>query len=425
MLNKTIIYIAALFLCLPAFGQEKEAREVVKTLCSDTLYGRGYVFDGVNKAAQYVKTEFEKVGLKPFFGDTSYFQRFRFDVNTFPGKMQVEVNGRELKPGIDYLADNLSGSFKGQLELIKVDTNTLSKTHLLQPMIKKVRKGRKDGFYIDLTGVKAHDAYGLVREFNSLATLGAVVYTTDQKFTWSVARQRMKYPILHIKTGKYSFGDDIKINIESKLIKNFPNKNVVGFLPAKDKNAKTIVFSAHYDHLGVMGTFPDTTIFPGGNDNASGTSMLISMANYFVKNPSNYNMVFIAFAGEEAGLLGSRYFVENKTMDLSKIKFLINLDIMGSGEEGITAVNGKVFNKKFKKLLEINEENGYLSQVKSRGEAANSDHYFFYKAGVPSFFIYTMGPNKNYHDVYDTYGDLSFAAYDNIVKLLVHFVAEL
>ena len=425
MLNKITLFIAALFICFSSFGQEKEARIVVKTLCSDTLYGRGYVFNGVNKAAQYIKTEFQKVGLQPFFGDTSYFQNFKFDVNTFPGEMQVKINGKSLQPGVDYLVDNLSASYKGQLDLMKVDTSILSNTQLLRPMIKKVRKGKKDGFYIDLTGIKAHDAYGLVREFNNLATLGAVVYTTDQKFTWSVARQKMKYPILHIQSGKYTFGDDITINIESKLIKDFPNKNIVGYLPAKEKNAKTIVFSAHYDHLGVMGTIPDTTIFPGGNDNASGTSMLISMANYFVKNPSDYNMVFIAFAGEEAGLLGSRYFVENKTMDLSKIKFLINLDIMGSGEEGITAVNGKIFKKKFKKLSKINEDNGYLSQVKSRGEAANSDHYFFYKAGVPSFFIYTMGPNKNYHDVYDTYGDLSFAAYDNIVKLLVHFVDHL
>ena len=425
MLNKTILYIASLFICFSTFGQEKEARTVVETLCSDTLYGRGYVFDGVNKAAQFVKKEFIEVGLKPYLSDSAYFQDFKFDVNTFPGEMLVKVNDKSLRPGIDYLVDNISGSFNGPLNLVKVDSIILSNSNLMDSLVKVVGSGAKNGFYLDLTGVKPQEIYGITSGFNALAELGIVVYSTDQKFTWSVARQQMRFPVLHIKTDQYSFGDELSVNIEAKLIKNFPNKNVVGYLPSSKKKAKTIVFSAHYDHLGAMGTIPDTTIFPGGNDNASGTSMLITMADYFVKHPSDYNMVFIAFAGEEAGLLGSKYFVESDAMDLKTIKFLINLDIMGSGEEGITAVNGSIFKKQFKLLTKINDRENYLSEVKSRGEAANSDHYFFYKAGVPSLFIYTMGPNKNYHDVYDTYEDLSFSAYNNIVKLLVEFVGEL
>src|SRR5699024_4573068 len=104
-----------------------------------------------------------------------------------------------------------------------------------------------------------------------------------------------------------------------------------GVLPSSKKDADTLVFTAHYDHLGMMGK---KAMFPGGNDNASGTSMLLSMAHYFQQNPSDYHLIFIAFAGEEVGLLGSKYFVENKSISLSSIHFLINLDIMGSGEEG-------------------------------------------------------------------------------------------
>jgi Zn-dependent M28 family amino/carboxypeptidase len=111
-------------------------------------------------------------------------------------------------------------------------------------------------------------------------------------------------------------------------------------------------------------------------------------------------------------------------MKLKEIEFLLNLDIMGSGEEGITVVNGRQLTEEFKTLTDINDKNEYLSKVKPRGETANSDHYFFYKNGVPCFFIYTMGPNKHYHDVYDTYEELSFAAYDDIVMLLIDFVGE-
>jgi Zn-dependent M28 family amino/carboxypeptidase len=167
------------------------------------------------------------------------------------------------------------------------------------------------------------------------------------------------------------------------------------------------------------------TYFPGGNDNASGTAMLISMAKYFKENPVDYNILFIAFAGEEAGLVGSHYFVEHPLIKLDKIAFLLNLDIMGSGEEGITVVNATLFEKEFKDLQKINEEKQLLTVVKARGPAANSDHYWFTQKGVPAFFIYTMGPNKNYHDVYDTYENLSFVEYNDITSLLVEFTKRL
>jgi Zn-dependent M28 family amino/carboxypeptidase len=167
------------------------------------------------------------------------------------------------------------------------------------------------------------------------------------------------------------------------------------------------------------------TYFPGANDNASGTAMLFTMAKYFKENPSDYNVMFIAFAGEEAGLLGSKYFVENPILKLKKIKFLVNLDIMGSGEDGITAVNATVFEKEFELLQCINEEKKLLTKVKRRGPSANSDHYWFTENGVPAFFIYTMGPNKHYHDIFDTYEELSFREYDDITDLLITFVRRL
>lgn len=424
MWTKTFLLFLGVLISFLTFGQEEKARRVTEVLCSDSLYGRGYVKDGVNKAADFLKDEFEKAGLQPYLDNHSYFQPFSFDVNTFPGIIEFKVGEEVLQPGIDYLVDESSGSFDGELNLVEVDTSVLSKLHLLDPMVEQVRIGEKNGFYVDLTGMTPSATYAAVHQFNSLAIVGAVVYATDQKFTWSVGRKQLKYPVLHIKSDKIDSKTKLNVKIEAELVKNFESKNVVGYLPAKKKKAKTIVFTAHYDHLGGMGTIPET-YFPGANDNASGTAMLISMADYFVKNPSEYNIVFIAFAGEEAGLVGSEYFVKSKELDLSKIKFLINLDIMGSGEEGITVVNGEVHEKQFNQLKEINDQKKYLSHVKSRGETANSDHYHFHVKDVPSFFIYTMGPNKHYHDVHDTYEELSFSAYNNIVKLLVEFVEKL
>jgi hypothetical protein len=95
---------------------------------------------------------------------------------------------------------------------------------------------------------------------------------------------------------------------------------------------------------------------------------------------------------------------------------------MGSGEEGITCVNATLFKEEFSRLIALNETAHFLPLIKQRGPAANSDHYFFTEAGVPAFFIYTMGPNKNYHDVYDRFEALSFDKFNAIQKLLLDFI---
>lgn len=420
------IKISFLFLALcftfSTYGQEAKAREIVERLCSEEFYGRGYVENGVNKAADFLKEEFQKAGLNPFFGDTTYFQDYSFSVNTFPGAMRIVSDDNFFRPGIDFIVNENSGSFKGELFLVELTPEIISDESKFTAALSQIESGKKNGILVDLTAFS--DVGDLTSQLNFFSSHMPIVYLTDKKFTWSVARSQTKFPVIYFQ--KDVFIDNLlSVNIEAKLIQDFSNKNIAGYFPAKKKNAKTIVFTAHYDHLGGMGTTPDKTYFPGGNDNASGTAMLLSMADYFKDKPQKYNVLFIAFSGEEIGLLGSQYFVNSQVLPVNDVKFLINLDIMGSGEEGITVVNGSVFTKEFKKLQKINQKQQYLSQIKSRGEAANSDHWFFYKSGVPSIFIYTMGPNKHYHDVYDTYEELSFKAYDNIVKLLVDFVGKL
>src|SRR5690554_5373398 len=93
MFIKSTLTFLILLLSFLSFGQVKKARRVTEVLCSDSLYGRGYVNNGVNKAADFLRDEFEKAGLKPYFGDSSYFQPFSFNVNTFPGIIEVNIDG--------------------------------------------------------------------------------------------------------------------------------------------------------------------------------------------------------------------------------------------------------------------------------------------------------------------------------------------
>ena len=400
-------------------AQVEEVRRITKTLCSPEFHGRGYVNSGDSIAANFIADELKKIGLKPLKRD--YFQEFSFDVNTFPGKMEVRIGEKSLIPGVHYLVNPSSNEIHSILKPKQIPfTIILNKEELIKEISAIVgRKSEYNSIAINFKGASADTLKLLAGIPEQLAAILPVIEITDKKLTWSVGREQLKNALIQVQDSIYTPEKSWSLDIDSKFIQQHTSKNVIAYLPSKKRKAKTIVFTAHYDHLGRMG---QATYFPGGNDNASGTAMLLSMANYFKQNPSDCNILFIAFAGEEAGLVGSEYFVNHPTMKLKKMDFLINLDIMGSGEEGITVVNATNYETEFARLQTINEENKFLVQIKKRGPTKNSDHYWFTTKNVPAFFIYTQGPNKNYHDIFDTYENLSFMEYQDITSLLVKFV---
>jgi len=422
-MRKTLLLL--LFLPTLAWTQIEEVRRITEQLCSPSFHGRGYVNRGDSIAAAFLVNEFKKIGLEAL--GKSYLQPFELQVNTFPGVMRVQQGGELLIPGKDYVVDPSSdGTSQISLALIEIPLSSFFNQDNLVKDVQRIMSANQaeptQMAVCDLTGLSGDSlrtAQGLVHEISTLIPLLEVI---DTKFTWSVGRAQESILYLQVQKSALKNREEIDIEIEARLIPNYASQNVVASLPAKSKCKKTIVFTAHYDHLGRMGT---DTYFPGANDNASGTAMLLSMAKHFKNLGCAYNLVFIAFAGEEAGLVGSKYFVEHPLFKLEKIEFLINLDIMGSGEEGITVVNSTLFEEQIALLEQINSEMNLLTKIKRRGPTANSDHYWFTEKGVPAFFIYTMGPNKHYHDVFDTYEELSFNEYADITTLLTEFVQRL
>lgn len=416
------LHLPLFILCFQfaVYSQIEEVRRITKSLCSPEFHGRGYVNGGDSIAAEFIVSEFKKIGVKPL-KKKHYFQKFEFDVNTFPSKMFVKIGDQELRPGIHYLVDPSSAAIHQRLvpKIITIQT-ALNKEKLFND-ISEIQKSQTYNSVVLEFQKSSNDTLKLLAGIaDQLAQILPVIEITSRKLTWSVANNQLKYAYIQVQDSIYQSNKEWFLDIDAQLLQKHQTQNVVAFLKGKGgKKAKTIVFSAHYDHLGQMGV---STYFPGGNDNASGTAMLLSMASYFKENPVDCNILFIAFAGEEIGLVGSHYFVEHPLFPLNKIDFLVNLDIMGSGEEGITVVNATKFETDFDALVKINDEFQLLAQVKKRGPAANSDHYWFTEKGVPSFFIYTQGPNKHYHDVFDTYEELSFKEYEDIKTLLVKFV---
>jgi aminopeptidase YwaD len=414
--------------CLSVFGINcqmisaqfvEHAKPILEELCSAQYAGRGYVQDGVNKAADYLANQFEQIGLKHF--NDSYFQNYSFDINTIQ-KVSCTIDGKIFEAGEHFLVDAPCPSIKGKFQLLPFDlANNLD----MQLLFIKLQQGIMPNEAIVFK--HAEDGRAVKKLVDSIDALGfalpLIIKSTSKKLLWTTSQRVDKIPMLTFPDTIINTKNEIEIIVENKLIKEYANKNLIGFIPGKKKNTKGyIVFTAHYDHLGMMG---EKAFFPGASDNASGTSMLLSIAKYYKQNKVDYPVIFILFSGEEVGLLGSKYFVEHPLFDLSKVKMLMNIDIMGNAEEGITVVNGETFRPQFDQLAEINKQQNYLPQVKIRGKASNSDHYYFGEAGVPSIFIFSNGGVGYYHDVWDKPNTISLKNFDNVGKLLVQFANEI
>src|SRR5262249_11975318 len=137
-----------------------------------------------------------------------------------------------------------------------------------------------------------------------------------------------------------------------------------------------------------------------------------------------YSIAIFLFSAEEIGLLGSKYYTENPLFPLENIKFLLNLDLSGTGDDGITVVNGEIHRDKFDLLTDLNIKSAYLKDIKIRGEACNSDHCHFHKKGVKSFFFYTMGGISQYHNIYDKEETLPLTEYEDLFSLIRDFYSS-
>ncbi|MFY0699001.1 MAG: M28 family peptidase [Balneola sp.] len=401
------------------------AREAVNILASDSLKGRGYVDNGDKLAADFIRSEFEKFGLQAFNG--SFYQEFETSVNTFPDRQSIVINGKELEAGIDYLLDPGSPSLKGSFDVISVTADEIldnaqfvNKLRVSSGQLIAVLPFDKSNFTKE-QNEQLNGVINFLKYHPKNPSKGTIILTND-KLTWAGSVRQHPKPTIIIHSDSLNGSiRSLKLDIQSSFVEKYTTQNVIGYVEGKNTDS-TIVFIAHYDHLGKLG--PEAT-FNGANDNASGTAMLLSLAKHYSENKPDYNTVFIAFGAEELGLIGSKYFTENPLFPLSEIKFLMNFDLAGTGDEGIQVVNGSVYKDKFDELVQINEELDLLPDVKIRGAACNSDHCMFDQKDVPGFYIYTLGGIQAYHDVYDRPETLPLTEFEDYFKLIVEFISQL
>jgi Zn-dependent M28 family amino/carboxypeptidase len=201
--------------------------------------------------------------------------------------------------------------------------------------------------------------------------------------------------------------------------------NVVGFINNNAEN--TVVVGAHYDHLGfgAEGSLyrGEKAIHNGADDNASGVAVMLNLAAKLKEKNTQNNFLFIAFSGEEMGLLGSNYFVKNATIDTKKVSYMINMDMVGRLKADSTlAVYGVGTSPILKQTLKAHNENFKLIQKESG--IGPSDHTSFYNADIPVLHFFT-GQHEDYHKPSDDFEKLNYQGMQTISNYIFEVISDL
>lgn len=400
-----LLLLSTLSFCLHA-QEVTRARHLVDTLASPAFHGRGYVQGGDSLAAAFLAQQFDKIGLAEL--PSGRFQAFRFPVNTFPSRMSVAINGKSLIAGKDFILHADSKGLSGKFHVGWLDSSTIAES-ASKPIA--FRKKNTVPAYKAQSKLPTHfhdqmDAYPLL------------VKVVPKKLTFTVAQHESDKCVVEVLSSSFpKKPKKIQVDIENLFLPAHTARNVLGWLEGTSKKDSFLIISAHYDHLGQLGK---EAYFPGANDNASGVAMLLELARYYAQphNRLPYSILFIAFAGEEAGLVGSQHFVKHPLIPLPTVRFVMNLDLLGSGKEGITIVNGTLFKKEFAAIDSLNKTHQWFPKVTARGKAANSDHYPFSEKGVPAFFLYTLGEITAYHDVDDKASGVTFSKFKEVFEVI-------
>lgn len=427
-MKKTGILLS-LFICFAittnAQNEKRWIKRQITTLSGNNMHGRGYVYKGGERAAGYIKRQFLDFGVQSFTYDENYFQPYTMSINTFPNDVLLKINKEVMMPGSDFIVHAASSSYitDGTVKLKRIDLKNV-KDSLAWSKVKTSFTPDK-GYYLNNADTVTKYLNFSIRSFAKEFPKGLFIVPKHGKMIWTACTEKVPGTIITVEdTVAPRRPKKAAVRIEAKFNPSFKNQNVIGFVEGTEKPDSFIVFSAHYDHLGQMG---NQTVFPGAHDNASGTAMVLYLANYFATHRQRYSIAFMLFSGEEAGLLGSKYYVNNPIFPLEKIRFLVNVDMVGDATNGITMVNGDANTAEYNLMDKINTQKGYIPKINKREQTQNSDHWSFCDKGVKGVFIYANGDGSNpyYHDVFDKANALSLNNIDNLAKLLIDFTTEL
>ena len=362
---------------------KKQVKRIEKKLSADDMQGRKTFTPGIEKASAFIEAEFKKAGLHFFLNEQSYQQQF-YLYNSTVLASNVVIDGR-------LVPDSMIASFSYQPSVALTEKNDIE--------VVKISKGEKFGpkFY---------------QYYQSKKNLLVLV---DSSFNSRLGRLK-GMDKLSAEAGNNSvvfvFGvteaNSFSISINNQIDKKNLN-NVVGILPGKSKPGEYVIFSAHYDHLGIEQS-PDGTdsIYNGANDDAAGTTAVIMLAKYFAKlNNNERTLIFTTFTAEEIGGYGSQYF--SKQLAPEKVMAMFNIEMIGTPSKWgnnaayITGFEKTDMGSIMQKNIKDSSFRFYPDPYPEQQLFYRSDNATLAQLGVPAHTISTskMDSEPNYHKLSD------------------------
>lgn len=422
-MKKFILLLALVSLQVSAQDLE-HYKSLVKELSALKYHGRGYARGGANKAGQFLKSEYERVGA-----DEVSVQPFTLDIQTFSGKMKMEVRKdsrrphfQTLLPGVDYSMREYSPGVKGEFPVYHVDTLNFDADKMFADLERPEYKNCMVCCEFWFT-YRHRDAFARLQKAGECPNAG-LLYTWPKpiKFFKAYGHQVVDKPIVWVTPEAIEGVNRVRLNVGAKFLKDYECFNVISKVEG-ERHDSCYVFTAHYDHVGSLGRH---IFYPGANDNASGSAALVTLAAYYVQHRPKFDIYFLAFSGEDANLRGSTYFVEHPTFPLEKIKYLINIDMIGDNNPLEYCEVSDAGMKAFPLFEKINADQQYFDGLQRGKLEANSDHYVFATRGVPCIFLENKEGDafQYYHTIFDSYGYAIFDSYEPTFRLVRDFLRQ-
>ncbi len=381
---------------------QNDVERIIRTLSADDMQGRATFTPGIEKAAQFIEGEFKSIGLKPLAGNTgpSGFRQNWAMASVTPVSSAVTINGKAIP------ADSV---------VIRTSAASINWAN------------SSDVQVVKLTADKNFQT-----ESAAYASSGKkMLILTDPKFAMNLKGRRggggtgraARMPLNDNQVLVYVIGNfaDVK-NYEVKYTANvtaMPLFNVAGVIPGKTKPDEYVVFSGHYDHLGVRPGMKPDSIFNGADDDASGTTAVIELAKYYKKlNNNARTLIFVGFCAEEIGEYGSQHFAT--TVNPDKVVAMFNIEMIGKpskwGQSSayITGFERSDFGTILQKNLEGTPFKFYPDPYTDQNLFYRSDNASLARVGVPAHTISTVqmdsaNPDPDYHKVTDELKTLDVA----------------
>lgn len=457
-----------------------EIKEHISFLASDKLKGRDSGTEELFGAAVYISDEFKNYGLEPLFKD-GFLQEFPFVKTielTDKNSLSFSTNGSEveLKLREDYITVPFSGNTDVNASLVFAGFG-ISASDLNYDDYSGIDVKNKIVIVFRNTPEPAvahsgFDAHSPLRKKSSVARdkgAAGIIFinpydsnkTSDDLVEFSFDRGGAMSDF-SVQSVKRIFIEELLHNeginlkdvynkiLESKKPSSFELKNssakistevkeveavswnVAGYLEGKDPELKNelIIIGAHFDHLGMGGEGSlyrgdEPQIHNGADDNASGTTGVLELAEKFASRKNNLkrSIVFITFSGEELGLLGSNYFVNNLPFPVEDAITMVNMDMIGRLKDSSLIVYGTGTSSDWKDILNNNNKYGFKLTFNDEGFGP-SDHSSFYGKKIPVLFFFT-GTHEDYHKPSDDTEKINFTGEKDILNYVYDIVTAI